>query len=246
MVNTGGGYLMMIPQTLPAGARLIVGVDDGRPDVEFDLSGITWSSGQRINYSLSVSPDAIIMLTPERIVLPPMGGFSQFNVIVQNESPKTWTISGTNFYICDNFADLQGWAAGTLTAANVKNLDGTIPVIGSYSGSGTTTLYAWKPTSNNSTTNEITGTIVNTDDTDIKNQPCATARLCVISDTRQLYPRSIRRSILENNQKGAYHTHTCQFIIACGKLGMHRCSGWATDGARVILYSVRRIPTMRA
>ncbi len=168
LVNTGGGYLMMIPQTLPAGARLIVGVDDGRPDVEFDLSGITWSSGQRINYSLSVSPDAIIMLTPERIVLPPMGGFSQFNVIVQNESPKTWTISGTNFYICDNFADLQGWAAGTLTAANVKNLDGTIPVIGSYSGSGTTTLYAWKPTSNNSTTNEITGTIVNTDDTDIK------------------------------------------------------------------------------
>lgn len=50
----------------------------------------------------------------------------------------------------------------------MKNLDGTIPVIGSYSGSGTTTLYAWKPTSNNSTTNEITGTIVNTDDTDIK------------------------------------------------------------------------------
>ena len=168
LVNTGGGYLMMIPQTLPAGARLIVGVDDGRPDVEFDLSGITWSSGQRINYSLSVSPDAIIMLTPERIVLPPMGGFSQFNVIVQNESPKAWTIAGTNFYICDNLADLQGWAAGTLTAANVKNLDGTIPVIGSYSGSGTTTLYAWKPTSNNSTTNEITGTIVNTDDTDIK------------------------------------------------------------------------------
>lgn len=140
LVNTGGGYLMMIPQTLPTGARLIVGVDDGRPDVEFDLSGITWSPGQRINYSLSVSPDAIIMLTPEKIVLPPMGGFSQFNVIVENESPKAWAISGTNFYICDNLADLQGWAAGTLTAANVKNLDGTIPVIGSYSGSGTTTL----------------------------------------------------------------------------------------------------------
>lgn len=100
----------------PDRARLIVGVDDGRPDVEFDLSGITWSPGQRINYSLSVSPDAIIMLTPEKIVLPPMGGFSQFNVIVQNESPKAWTIAGTNFYICDNLADLQGWAAGTLTA----------------------------------------------------------------------------------------------------------------------------------
>ena len=74
-----------------------MGVDDGRPDVEFDLSGITWSSGQRINYSLSVSPDAIIMLTPERIVLPPMGGFSQFNVIVQNESPKTWDHIGHQF-----------------------------------------------------------------------------------------------------------------------------------------------------
>ncbi len=85
-----------------------MGVDDGRPDVEFDLSGITWSPGQRINYSLSVSPDAIIMLTPEKIVLPPMGGFSQFNVIVENESPKAWAISGTNFYIFDNLADLQG------------------------------------------------------------------------------------------------------------------------------------------
>ena len=94
---------MMIPQTLPAGAKLVIGVNDGRSDVEFDLGGLTWAAGQRINYSLEITPDAILLLTPDKIILPNPGGFSQFNVIEENGSSSNWTLSvGSPFLICDN------------------------------------------------------------------------------------------------------------------------------------------------
>ena len=161
IVNSGGGYLMMIPQTLPVGSKLIIGIDDGRPNVEFDLGGLTWTAGQRINYSLEITPDAILLLTPDKILLPYSGGFSQFDVIEENGSPATWSLSVSSpFFVCDNLADLQAWAAGTLPNVNVRNLDGSAPVAGgTYSGSGSKTLYVWKFTPNSSNTATIDGTI---------------------------------------------------------------------------------------
>lgn len=161
IVNSGGGYLMMIPQTLPAGAKLVIGVNDGRPDAEFDLEGLTWTAGQRVNYSLEITPDAVLLLTPDRIVLPASGGFSQFGVIEENGSSANWTLSGSSpFLICDNLADLQAWAAGTLPNANVRNLDGSTPASGgTYAGTGSKTLYVWKFTPNTSNAATIDGTI---------------------------------------------------------------------------------------
>lgn len=161
VINSGGGYLMMIPQTLPAGAKLVIGVNDGRPNAEFDLGGLTWTAGQRVNYSLEITPDAVLLLTPDKIVLPASGGFSQFNVIEENGSPANWSLSGSSpFFICDNLADLQAWAAGTLPNVNVRNLDGSTPMAGgSYSGTGSKTLYVWKFTPNTSSSATIDGTI---------------------------------------------------------------------------------------
>ena len=159
-VNTGDGYLMMIPQTLPTGAKLIVNIDDGR-EVEFDLGGREWAAGQRINYSLSVHPDAVLLLSPDKIVLPYSGGFSQFEVTVSNGSPVDWTLSASSaFIICDNLSHLQQWAAGTLSPAEVENLDGSGPLSpgNSYKGSGDKTLYVWR-FAPNSTTATIDGTI---------------------------------------------------------------------------------------
>lgn len=154
LVNTGGGYLMMIPQTVPAGAKLVVSVDDGRPDAEFNLGGLVWQAGQRINYSLTITPDAVLLLTPDALVLPSQGGFSQFDAIVENNSPAPWSlsvevVSAAPLVICDNLPALLAWAAGA-SAASVFNLDGTTPA-GTYSGSGSKTLYAWIPTANTST-----------------------------------------------------------------------------------------------
>lgn len=151
LVNSGGGFLMMIPQTLPVGATLVVGVDDDRPDVVFDIGGLVWAAGQRINYTLTVEPEAILLLTPDKIVLPPTGGFSQFNAIVENGSSLAWVIapSETYIYICDNLTHLQEWAAGTRTAANVQNLDASTPTGGgTYAGNGSKTLYVWIPSTN--------------------------------------------------------------------------------------------------
>ncbi len=163
LVNTGDGYLMMIPQTLPAGAKLIVSIDDGR-EVEFDLGGRVWAAGQRINYSLSVHPDAVLLLSPDKIVLPPTGGFSQFEVTVSNGSPVDWTLSASSrFVICDNLAHLQQWAAGLLSPAEVENMDGSGPLLpgNSYTGSGNQTLYVWRfaPNPNNNSSITVDGTI---------------------------------------------------------------------------------------
>jgi len=161
LVNTGGGYLMMVPQTLASGATLTVELNTGR-SFDFDLEGLSWGAGQFINYTLSITPEAALLLTPEKIVLPPMGGFSQFNVIVDNGSSLDWTISINNsgFLICDNLPDILSWANGTLPASNVRNLDASTPGT-SFTGTGTKTLYVWKPTVNPSTDVEITGTISN-------------------------------------------------------------------------------------
>lgn len=163
LVNTGGGYLMMVPQTLEQGASLTVKLNTGR-SFDFDLDGLTWGTGQFINYTLSITPEAALLLTPEKIVLPPMGGFSEFNVIVANGSSLDWTIaiSNSDFRICDNLPDILGWANGTISAADVRNLDGSTPAAtNQFTGTGSKTLYVWKPTANPSVSNEITGTISN-------------------------------------------------------------------------------------
>lgn len=199
LVNTGGGYLMMIPQTLPAGAKLIIGVDDGRADVEFDLGGLIWTAGQRINYSLEITPDAVLLLTPDKIVLPPAGGFSQFNVIEENGSSANWTLSGSSpFIICDNLADLRAWAAGTLPNANVRNLDGSAPVVGgTYSGTGSKTLYVWKFTSNASNSATVDGTISQT------GNPTA---LINVTQLPNADPGSLTNSVIANSYVGAFWT----------------------------------------
>lgn len=161
LVNTGGGYLMMIPQTLETGAGITIELNSGR-SFDFDLEGTTWQAGQFINYNLSVTPEAVLLFTPEKIVLPPKGGFSEFNVTVGNGSNLDWAISSSNpgFVICDNLNDILSWASGTTPAANVRNTDGTTPGT-QFTGTGSKTLYVWKATPNVSTTAEITGTISN-------------------------------------------------------------------------------------
>lgn len=161
LVNTGGGYLMMIPQTLGTGAGITVELNSGR-SFDFDLSGVVWQAGKFINYNLSITPEAALLLTPEKIVLPAAGGFSQFEVIVENGSNLDWTIGIDNsgFMICDNLDDIRNWASGTTSAVDVRNADGTIPGT-QFTGTGTKTLYIWKPTVNSSTTVEVIGTISN-------------------------------------------------------------------------------------
>ena len=161
LVNTGGGYLMMVPQTLASGATLTVELDSGR-SFDFDLEGLTWGVGQFINYNLSITPEASLLLTPEKIVLPSTGGFSEFSVTVANGSSLGWAIEIDNagFLICDNLTHILSWASGTMVAGDVRNLDMSVPGM-SFTGTGTKTLYVWKPTVNPSTSTEITGTISN-------------------------------------------------------------------------------------
>ena len=136
---------MMIPQTLGTGTGITVELNSGR-SFDFDLSGVVWQAGKFINYNLSITPEAALLLTPEKGVLPAAGGFSQFEVIVENGSNLDWTIGidNSDFMICDNLEDIRNWASGTTSAADVRNTDGSIPGT-QFTGTGTKTLYIWKP-----------------------------------------------------------------------------------------------------
>ena len=52
-VLTADGYLMMIPQTLGAGAKLTMSFD-GKGDLEFPLNGSTWTMGQKRVYNITI------------------------------------------------------------------------------------------------------------------------------------------------------------------------------------------------
>lgn len=200
LVNTGGGYLMMIPQTLPTGTKLTIGVDDGRPDVEFDLGGLVWGAGQRINYSLTITPGAVLLLTPDKLVLPPNGGFSQFNVIEENGSSASWTLTPNSsfLYICDNLTHLQQWAAGTLPASSVTNLNGSTPTAGgTYTGTGTKTLYVWIVSPNPSSGESRIGTI---------SQVGNPAALINVDQLPNINPAAVSSTMINNSYVGAFWT----------------------------------------
>lgn len=169
LANTGEGYLMMIPQRLAADARLIIGIE-GREDVEFAIGGMNWSAGQRINYTIGIRPDAVILLTPELITVPSSGGFSQFNLLVgEDKASVPWSVSTPEdwIFLCDNAVDLIRWSEGAIDAASIRNRDGSVPgqtLSGStpevsVPGSGNTPLYLYVPGMNQHPASDRIGSI---------------------------------------------------------------------------------------
>ncbi|MBX9051406.1 fimbrillin family protein, partial [Bacteroides thetaiotaomicron] len=73
---TGSGYLMMIPQTLGTDAKLTVTFTDNSTE-EFSLSGFpNWTAGGKITYNISLTPPAVISVSPQGVIIPQTGTVS--------------------------------------------------------------------------------------------------------------------------------------------------------------------------
>ena len=96
-VLSDDGFLMMVPQTLPTGAKLTIEVDDGDQLLEqtFDLSGQTWTAGEVVEYTLAVSSSGAVLLNPGHATLPWTSGSSTLlSVVCPVEKPdQAWGLS---------------------------------------------------------------------------------------------------------------------------------------------------------
>ena len=151
-ILTDDGYLMMIPQTLTSQAKVTVTIDGGSDPYEQTFSldipeKQIWEAGRFVEYTFAVQATGSIMLNPESLLLPALAGsYSVFSVICPEEDPNAaWTVNTPSngwLRIIDNLSP-TGYAAASDT----------------YTGHGTTLLYAYAPNANTSTTTELSSTI---------------------------------------------------------------------------------------
>lgn len=144
------GYLMMIPQTLTAAAKVTL-TFDGADDITIELGTHTWEAGKKVIYSISLAADGVIVVSPEDVVLPWVAGVTgNFRVDCQDgdgaEADLPWSFSipaAVDWLLMSKNADGSG-AAKTLT------------------GSGTATIYLVSTengATDRTTTIELDGTI---------------------------------------------------------------------------------------
>lgn len=146
-ILNGNGYLMMIPQTLTDQAKIVVTIDDGNGAYEQSFSlnipgNDEWVAGRLVEYKIAITSTEPIIITPDNIVLTALkGSYSSFSVICPDKNPDgAWTVTvpeGEWLQICDNMN-------GTNTSPQESKY--------TYSGRGSTTLFAFAPSANALTT----------------------------------------------------------------------------------------------
>lgn len=97
-IITENGYLMMIPQTLPANATLTVTASNGN-QTTFSLAGQVWKAGQTINYQLGLWP---VLANIDNITNPNsfVGAFWRYNETAERIIRMPNTGSWEAFVIC--------------------------------------------------------------------------------------------------------------------------------------------------
>ena len=94
---TGNGYLMMIPQTLGANAKLKLSFADNTVR-EISLNAYNWTPGAQIIYNISSAGNVIITVEPDDVFLPYTASSSEsVTVICKNDEGvnvnKSWTLT---------------------------------------------------------------------------------------------------------------------------------------------------------
>ena len=91
-VIEANGYLMMIPQTLGANSKLILTLSDNS-EIEFDLSGLTWTAGNKVIYNITLSSEDILIVTESLLLYNNNSSSQTFAVTSTTGSgtAKSWT-----------------------------------------------------------------------------------------------------------------------------------------------------------
>ena len=154
-ILSNDGYLMMIPQTLTDKALLTLTIDGGSDPYEqtFSLNTVNngvWLPGQFIEYRFAVTPTITILLSPEQLILSASAkSYSSFSVICPEEiSDATWTVKTSTADWLEIYDNPSG-------SNDVPQIDKY-----TYSGQGTTQLFAYAPASNTSSARLISSILL--------------------------------------------------------------------------------------
>lgn len=98
-VTDGANTLMMIPQTVPAGAQVVMTYDEGTGDQTLTalIEGGTWNAGKRITYTISKNPPTYIYfdLAAGPVTIIPSGAkYVYTGYVYKNNGTGTATVTG--------------------------------------------------------------------------------------------------------------------------------------------------------
>ena len=130
MMTAGENTFMMLPQELPAGAKVEIIFHDSQAGTDRTFSasigGMTWPQGKTVTYTLSITPEYKFEITEENPVIDAHYVIFQTTLKVSGVAPnQSWTITaptldGANVTI-QRQSDMNSWARqGYWTDRNVN------------------------------------------------------------------------------------------------------------------------------
>lgn len=144
MITDGENTFMMLPQELPAGAKVEIIFHDSQAGTDRTFSasigGMTWPQGKTVTYSLSITPEYEFKLSDERILDAHYEIYTTSLVVSGVAAGQSWTITAPDGVTVQAQSDMNSWARqGYWTDRNINgqgNDNGSARGNSSYSNTG--------------------------------------------------------------------------------------------------------------
>ena len=144
MITDGENTFMMLPQELPAGAKVEIIFHDSQAGTDRTFSasigGMTWPQGKTVTYTLSITPEYEFKLSDERTLDAHYEIYTTSLVVSGVAAGQSWTITAPNDVTVQAQSDMNRWARqGYWTDRNINERgddSGSARGTSSYSNSG--------------------------------------------------------------------------------------------------------------
>ena len=144
MITDGENTFMMLPQELPAGAKVEIIFHDSQAGTDRTFSasigGMTWPQGKTVTYSLSITPEYEFKLSDERTLDAHYEIYTTSLVVSGVAAGQSWTITAPGGVTVQAQSDMNRWARqGYWTDRNINDRgddSGSARGTSSYSNSG--------------------------------------------------------------------------------------------------------------
>ena len=144
MITDGENTFMMLPQELPAGAKVEIIFHDSQAGTDRTFSasigGMTWPQGKTVTYTLSITPEYEFKLSDERTLDAHYEIYTTSLVVSGVAAGQSWTITAPDGVTVQAQSDMNRWARqGYWTDRNINERgddSGSARGTSSYSNSG--------------------------------------------------------------------------------------------------------------
>lgn len=126
MITDGENTFMMLPQELPAGAKVEIIFHDSQAGTDRTFSasigGMTWPQGKTVTYSLSITPEYEFKLSDERTLDAHYEIYTTSLVVSGVAAGQSWTITAPGGVTVQAQSDMNRWARqGYWTDRNIND-----------------------------------------------------------------------------------------------------------------------------